>query len=259
MIPDDENNNFDIFRDCLSTAIIEKLAPVNSKPSSRKRGGKGRKNEIKPAAPVVSAEEQQENDAAELADFIEYLAEETFTHLPASLRTLAYSTIQNEPSLNTHYPVPLPPPTVENLLKPLPPHIPETLTTSQILSTPDDLPDLLTPVLETYITTATSPAAAYTPSARPEGCEICDREHLPLTYHHLIPRQVQAKAVKRGWCADWELQKVAWLCRACHSFVHRVASNEVLAREFNDVEALLQREDVQKWAQWVGRVRWKSR
>jgi len=25
------------------------------------------------------------------------------------------------------------------------------------------------------------------------------------------------------------------------------------------VEALLEREDIKKWAQWVGRVRWKAR
>lgn len=52
---------------------------------------------------------------------------------------------------------------------------------------------------------------------------------------------------------------MAWLCRACHSFVHRIASNEELARELFSVEALMEREDVVKWAQWVGKVRWKAR
>lgn len=69
MVPENEIANFETFRDCLSTAIIEKLAPVTPK-ASRKRGGKGRKNEIKPID-RVSAEESQENDAAELADFVE--------------------------------------------------------------------------------------------------------------------------------------------------------------------------------------------
>ena len=80
-----------------------------------------------------------------------------------------------------------------------------------------------------------------------------------MTYHHLIPRQMHAKAVKRGWAKEWELQKVAWLCRACHSFVHRIASNEELARDWRSVEDLMEREDVQAWAKWVGKVRWKAR
>lgn len=49
------------------------------------------------------------------------------------------------------------------------------------------------------------------------------------------------------------------LCRACHSFVHRVASAEELAKEFYTVEALMEREDVKGFAGWVGGVRWKSR
>lgn len=52
---------------------------------------------------------------------------------------------------------------------------------------------------------------------------------------------------------------MAWLCRACHGFVHGVGSNEVLAREWWSVELLLGREDVRRWRGWVGRVRWKSR
>jgi hypothetical protein len=52
---------------------------------------------------------------------------------------------------------------------------------------------------------------------------------------------------------------VAWLCRACHSFVHRIARNEELARSWYSVELLESREDVQAWVSWVGRVRWKAR
>ncbi len=52
---------------------------------------------------------------------------------------------------------------------------------------------------------------------------------------------------------------MAWLCRACHSFVHGLASNEELAREWWSVEKLLGREDVRRWAGWVGGVRWKAR
>lgn len=70
---------------------------------------------------------------------------------------------------------------------------------------------------------------------------------------------MHAKAVKRGWHTEDELNNVAWLCRACHSYVHRVASHEELARGFYTVERLGEREDVGRFVEWVGRVRWKSR
>lgn len=67
------------------------------------------------------------------------------------------------------------------------------------------------------------------------------------------------KVRKRGWHDEWVLNSVAWLCRACHSFVHRMAGNEELAREWFTVGRILEREDVRVWAAWVGRVRWKAR
>lgn len=67
------------------------------------------------------------------------------------------------------------------------------------------------------------------------------------------------KVLKRGWHPEDQLQNVAWLCRACHTFVHHVASNEELAKEWFTVEALLERDDVVRFAGWVGKVRWKAK
>lgn len=64
MIPESETDNFEIFKDCLSTSIIQKLAPSGKRSKSKRV--KGRKNEIKP---VVKDDEG--NDAAELGEFIE--------------------------------------------------------------------------------------------------------------------------------------------------------------------------------------------
>jgi ribosomal silencing factor RsfS len=91
------------------------------------------------------------------------------------------------------------------------------------------------------------------------ACEICSRDWIDLTFHHLIPRFVHVKAVKRGWHTEDQLQSGAWLCRACHSFVHHVATHEELARAYYTVEKLLEREDVRKFGAWVGKVRWKTR
>ncbi|KAM0717579.1 hypothetical protein Q7P37_007431 [Cladosporium fusiforme] len=259
MISSDETSNFEIFRDCLSTVVIERLAPATSKP---KKKVKGRKNEIKPVAKVANGSEDGETDAAELSEFTEYLAEETFTSLPTEIRTLSYAAVQDDPSLGAKYETPLDAGLLESLIKPLPLSISDSLTTYDLLQDPSDLDRLLEAILTSYINTATAIPPEHTPSlaaSRPDGCEICGREHLPLTYHHLIPRQMHAKAVKRGWHSEWELAKVAWLCRACHSFVHKIASNEELAKELYSVELLMDREDVIKWAAWVGKVRWKAR
>lgn len=64
MIPESETGNFEIFKDCLSTTIIQRLAPSGKRSKSKRV--KGRKNEIKP---VVKDDEG--NDAAELGEFIE--------------------------------------------------------------------------------------------------------------------------------------------------------------------------------------------
>lgn len=68
MISSEEEANYEIFRDCLSTVVIEKLAPASSKPKKRV---KGRKNEIKPVASVSDGADNEETDAADLSDFTE--------------------------------------------------------------------------------------------------------------------------------------------------------------------------------------------
>lgn len=182
--------------------------------------------------------------------------------MPDDLRSLSYATVQDDATLLDRYSLPLDSALLESIASGLPPTISDSLVSYGLIQDTSDLDRFLEPALTAYITTTAAPPPEHTPAvsaSRPSGCEICQREHLPLTYHHLIPRQMHVKAVKRGWHKQWELSKVAWLCRACHSYVHKIATNEELAREWFDVDLLLEREDVQKWANWVGRVRWKAR
>jgi 5-methylcytosine-specific restriction endonuclease McrA len=144
------------------------------------------------------------------------------------------------------------------LLQPLPLSVQDSLLSYGLLVDPTDLPRLLEPVFASYIAAATAAPPEFSPGERGTECEICGRDHLPLTYHHLIPRSVHAKVLKRGWHKEWELNRVAWLCRACHSFVHRIAGNEELARTWFSVELLMEREDVVKWAGWISKIRWKK-
>lgn len=191
---------------------------------------------------------------------IQFLASETFASLPESLQSLSYAAIQHDPNLANTYNIDtsLDRGTLDILTSPIPVEITDSLTVYGIIGSPENLPDFLSPVLSEYISSVTAAPPVWI-QTRAEACEICERDWIPLSYHHLIPRGVHAKVRKKGWHDEWMLNSVAWLCRACHSFVHRMASNEELAREWFTVEQILEREDVKDWARWVGRVRWKAR
>lgn len=174
---------------------------------------------------------------------------------------ISYTAVQDNTNLAKKYDLPLDRDVLQDILEHLPPTVSDSLATYNLTDV-TTLDQFLEPVLAAYIQFSITAPPEYTSTlraSRPDGCEICGREHLPLTYHHLIPRQMHGKAVKRGWHKEWALQKVAWLCRACHSFLHRILTNEEMAREWYDVENLVRREDVQNWANWIRRIRWKAR
>ena len=133
----------------------------------------------------------------------------------------------------------------------------DSLCAYGMIPDPSDVPRFLHQVFRDYIAAVTAPPPVWN-ETRATACEICGRDWIPLTYHHLIPKEVHAKVLKRKWHEDWMLNSVAWICRACHNFVHRMASNEELAREWYTVERILEREDVQNWARWAARLRWKA-
>lgn len=254
--------NFATFRDYISVDIIGRS---QGPPRQTVKASKSSKR-IRPAraSRVVGKNQKSSEHAfetgtpAELAEFVEYIAEEAWQALPAELRGLTYASLQDK-RLAGIYALPISSELVEKITNALPSSIPDTLQTYQLVCPPtSDLPSFLTPILTAYLISTLSPPP--TPSStRTPACEICDRDWIALTYHHLIPKAVQAKVLKRGWHPESRLQDVAWLCRACHSFVHRMAGNEELAREWWSVERILGREDVGRWRKWVGDVRWKKR
>jgi hypothetical protein len=187
--------------------------------------------------------------------------------LPPDLRKLTHATYTSTATIKSLYTPPLSVDVANQILNALDPSIFESLTAYGLLGPSDSdgsmaSQKLLASVLNEYLEILTrKPPIPSRAQSRDtvSACEICGRDWIDLTFHHLIPRFVHAKAVKRGWHTEDELQSGAWLCRACHSFVHRVANHEELAREYYTVEKLLEREDVRKFAGWVGRVRWKTR
>ncbi|KAJ5367296.1 hypothetical protein N7541_001237 [Penicillium brevicompactum] len=245
--------NYDIFRECLSNAIVAR----SETPKVKRK--KGKRNE--PAAPAP-APAPERVDPEELAEFVDFLASEAFTTFPEALQTLTYAALQHDPSLSIYVApdndTPLARQTLETICSPIPVSVSDSLTVYGIIPDAADLLDFLSPVLTEYTSSVTTGPPVWA-STRADACEICERDWIPLSYHHLIPRGVHAKVLKRGWHDEWTLNSVAWLCRACHSFVHRMASNEELAREWYTVEKICERDDVMDWAKWVGRVRWKAK
>ncbi|KAK4111612.1 hypothetical protein N656DRAFT_790265 [Canariomyces notabilis] len=262
-IPEELSSNYEQFRDILSSVLIEKITTPTNKPKPKRRSKKSTINASPPTPPSTSP---QADAADDLADFISYIATTTFLSLPLDLQSLTYTTWTDTPSLQSLYsPLPLPNSTVSAILQCLDPSVPDSLAAYGITSPPSSLQGLTTteffaPILSGYIGALTTPPPP--PSStrgKVSACEICGRDWINLTYHHLIPRMVHDKVVKRGWHRPEDLQNVAWLCGACHRFVHRFAGHEVLAREYYTVERLLQAEEVQRFAEWVGRLRWKGR
>lgn len=90
------------------------------------------------------------------------------------------------------------------------------------------------------------------PPPRPDTCELCDRSAF-LTIHHLFPRSEHAYVLAHP-PVDIGVDKqslltthIAYLCRPCHSAVHRVADNRHLAQELFTVARLLEKPEIVKF------------
>ncbi|KAL8670676.1 MAG: hypothetical protein Q9168_004797 [Polycauliona sp. 1 TL-2023] len=256
MISDELQGNLDIFRDCLSGPLVQRLA-VDRRKSSGKPKTKRRKRASKDVE-LDSSTTATESPAEEVAEFVDYVANELFCSFPCEVQSLSYSKTQNDPRTAEKFTDPLPTAGIDQILATVSPSIAESFEAYNLLDSQADFPRFLVPVLQEYVSAVTAAPPVWS-STRASDCEICERDWIPLTYHHLIPKQIHAKAMKRGWHEEWRLNSVAWLCRACHSFVHRIASNEELAKDYWSIEKLMEREDVVAWANWVGRVRWKAK
>lgn len=71
MIPEEEADNFNVFLDCLSVAVVTALTPPDAKKRGKKRAVKGRKNEIKSIERPDTGTSGFEDDAAELSEFVQ--------------------------------------------------------------------------------------------------------------------------------------------------------------------------------------------
>lgn len=257
---DQGDANLAILRDCLFNAIVERSTPDQKGKKSRGRAGPRPKvtSIVNETSNSSTSSDSASDDPSQLVEFSDYLAAEVFPGFPQDLRTISHQVLQENAALSDKWSLPLSLTTYEEICELIPGSVHDSLEAYGLIEPPkSDLQSFLSPVITAYLSAATTPPPKWI-ATRTSACEICERDWINLTYHHLIPRGVHAKVLKRGWHDEQQLNSVAWLCRACHSFVHRMASNEELAREYYTVEKICEREDVQKWAQWVGKVRWKK-
>ena len=70
------------------------------------------------------------------------------------------------------------------------------------------------------------------------GCAMCERD-MPLTKHHLIPRETHKGLKKKGAGAE-QLGCAIMICRPCHSAIHRTLTNKELASKYNSLEKLME-------------------
>ncbi|CAG8843335.1 33518_t:CDS:2, partial [Gigaspora margarita] len=77
---------------------------------------------------------------------------------------------------------------------------------------------------------------------------------MPLTFHHLIPRAVHKRVIKKGlFTKDECLTRGTNICRPCHSACHKMISHEQMAYQYNSVDKLLEHEGVIKFVTWASK------
>ena len=86
----------------------------------------------------------------------------------------------------------------------------------------------------------------------PGTCVLCERL-MPLTWHHLYPREMQKKFLRRGLMTEEDRNSGIRICRQCHNAIHRFFDNELLANKLHSVESLMQQESIQKWVAYASK------
>lgn len=71
-------------------------------------------------------------------------------------------------------------------------------------------------------------------------CELCRREPVDLTVHHLIPKEEGGR-----------YSNTANLCIPCHKQIHFLYTNTELALLYSSVEALRNAPEMKKFLKWL--------
>lgn len=83
-------------------------------------------------------------------------------------------------------------------------------------------------------------------------CELCRRDEMELTRHHLVPRMVDRQPrVQRRFAGTDLRTHLALLCRPCHKFLHAMLTEKQLAEGFSTLEQLRQHPEVRRFVHWL--------
>ncbi|KAL9095151.1 MAG: hypothetical protein Q9163_006525, partial [Psora crenata] len=159
---DEAQANYSILRDCVADPIIQKSAAANTSNGKPKRRTSRRKTLQHGPKSCMEQDIDPTTEAEDLADFIDYIATELFTSLPQELQDIAYADIKNDEILAARYDDPLPAATLNDLVALAPFSVIDSLEAYHLSS--DNLAHFLTPILTSYVTSATAPPPSTNPS-----------------------------------------------------------------------------------------------
>lgn len=71
-------------------------------------------------------------------------------------------------------------------------------------------------------------------------CELCHRQEIMLTKHHLLPREEGGNE-----------EHIAFICEDCHKHIHALYTNKELAIRLDSIEALQQDEKIKKYLKFI--------
>jgi len=71
-------------------------------------------------------------------------------------------------------------------------------------------------------------------------CELCHRENLELTIHHLTPKEEGGTRLP-----------TANLCKGCHKHIHALYTNQELAFRLSTISLLQDDEQIKKYIKWI--------
>lgn len=84
-------------------------------------------------------------------------------------------------------------------------------------------------------------------------CALCGQPS-HLTFHHLVPKELHRKRWVRERHSLQSLRnRGIWICRSCHSFLHRQFDERTLGERLDTVEALRAEPAVVRHVAWASR------
>ena len=81
-------------------------------------------------------------------------------------------------------------------------------------------------------------------------CEMCEREGVSLTRHHVYPRETHASLLTKGVEKERLLQTIT-VCSMCHKAIHRFFTNDELAEKYHSLDLLLAQDKMYRFAAWA--------